>query len=443
MSWTFGIQRELGKDMALEVRYAATRNLQPWYQPNLNGERNIVENGFLDEFWKMQGNLYANIAAGKGRTFRYDSTVAGTQQLPILLKYLGRGLDPTLDKNYTSAVLGSTQAGFFTNTSYVNYLNNYNPDPFSMVWTPLQRDSTRRANALANGLPANFFVVNPAVQNGGGWVYQNGGGNYYDSMVVELRRRMAKGLLVQASYTWAKAFNLNRISFRAPWQKDLGGTVPHSFKVNWVYEMPFGRGRALFGSAGSVVNQIIGNWEMQGAARIQSGNLWDFSNVNVVGMTDQELRDSIGMWFDDANKRIYYVPKDIIDQSYKAYQYDAGGFTSGAPTGRYLAPAGSAGAGNCVQVVSGDCAPRHHYLRGPMFTRFDMSLVKRIKFTERKSFELRGEFLNAFNNINFNNYSSLSGSSLNFAVINAAYTDNSNEQDPGGRLIQIVLRFNF
>ncbi len=101
------------------------------------------------------------------------------------------------------------------------------------------------------------------------------------------------------------------------------------------------------------------------------------------------------------------------------------------------------GAGNCVQIVTGDCAPRHHYFRGPMFTRFDLSLVKRIRFTENKNFELRGEFLNAFNNINFTGFASLAGSSTSFARITSAYTDASNQQDPGGRLIQIVMRINF
>jgi hypothetical protein len=443
MSWTFGIQREITRDMALEVRYAATRNLHPWYYPNLNGERNIVENKWLDEFRKAQGNLYANMAAGKGRTFRYDSTVSGTQSLPIILQYLGRGLDPNNAASYTSAVLGSTQAAFFTNTTYVNYLNNYSPNPSAMVWTPLQQDSTRRANALANGLPANFFILNPAVQNGGAYVDQNGGGNIYDSMVVELRRRMSKGLLVQASYTWAKAFNKTMVSFRAPWQKDLRGILPQALKVNWVYELPVGQGKSLFGNTGKVLDRFIGGWQFVGFARIQSGNLQDLGNVALVGMTDQQLRDSVGMWFDDANRIAYYLPKDFIDQSYKAYQYDAGGFTSGAPTGRYIAPAGSANGGNCVQIVAGDCAPRHHFFRGPVFMKFDMSLAKQIRFTENKSFELRAEFLNAFNNINFNSFASLSGSNLSFGQVNGAYTDASNQQDPGGRLIQIVLRLNF
>jgi len=37
------------------------------------------------------------------------------------------------------------------------------------------------------------------------------------------------------------------------------------------------------------------------------------------------------------------------------------------------------------------------------FTRFDLSAVKRIKIKEGVNFELRGEFLNAFNNVNFFN----------------------------------------
>ncbi|MBP1598733.1 MAG: hypothetical protein H6Q05_4110, partial [Acidobacteria bacterium] len=439
MSWTFGIQREITREMAIEVRYAATRNLQPWYQFDHNNERNLVENGWIDEFKKAQGNLYANMAAGKGRNFRYDPAVSGTQPLPIILDYLGRGLDPNDPKNYTSAVLGG-QAAYFTNTTYVNYLNTYSPNPNSLAGS-LQGDSTRRANAQANGVPVNFFIVNPDVQNGGAWIYQNGGGNLYDSMVVELRRRMSKGLLVQASYTWAKAFNRNRISFRAPWQKDLRGILPHQFKINWVFELPFGRGHALFGDTSGALDRVVGGWQFQGASRIQSGNLLDFGNVNMVGMTDEEFQDLVGVWFDDAKKIAYYYPKDIIDESYKAYQYDAGGFTSGAPSGRYIAPAGSANGGNCIQIVAGDCAPRHHYFRGPGFVRFDLSLVKQVRFTEKQNFELRAEFLNAFNEINFYGASSIGG--LSSGQVTSAFRDESNSQDPGGRLVQIVLRFNF
>jgi hypothetical protein len=340
-------------------------------------------------------------------------------------------------------VLGSSQAGVFTNSTYVNYLNTYAPNATSLAGV-FYGDATRRANALSAGLVKNFFMMNPDVQSGGAWIYKNGGGSQYDSMVVELRRRMAKGLLVQANYTWSKSFNINILSWRRPWVKDLRSDwLPHALKLNWVYELPIGQGRTLFADAGKRLDRIIGGWEFEGTSRMQSGNLWDFGNVNLVGMTDQDLRNSIGFRYDDANKKIWYLPEDIRTQSYYAYQYDAGGFTSGAPSGRYIAPAGSAKGGNCIQIVSGDCAPRHHYIRGPVFMRFDLSLVKRVRFGESKNFELRGEFLNAFNKVNFNSYSSLAGSSLNMGLINAGFTDSSNSQDPGGRLIQIVMRINF
>ena len=60
-------------------------------------------------------DIVPNMAAGKGKNFRYDPNVAGTKPLPIILKWLGRGLDPNVAANYTSAVLGSSQGGYFTN----------------------------------------------------------------------------------------------------------------------------------------------------------------------------------------------------------------------------------------------------------------------------------------------------------------------------------------
>jgi hypothetical protein len=83
---------------------------------------------------------------------------------------------------------------------------------------------------------------------------------------------------------------------------------------------------------------------------------------------------------------------------------------------------------------------------GPKFTRFDLSVKKQIKVTERTNFELRAEFLNAFNNINFFNPSTTATttfSNLQFMQVTTAYTDASNTNDPGGRLVQIVARFNF
>lgn len=72
--------------------------------------------------------------------------------------------------------------------------------------------------------------------------------------------------------------------------------------------------------------------------------------------------------------------------------------------------------------------------------------MKKFKFSERFNFELRAEVLNAFNNINFLNLTGDAQTTMSnqrFGQVTTAYTDSSNTQDPGGRLIQIVARFNF
>jgi hypothetical protein len=436
MSWSFGLQRELSKDMAIEIRYVATRNKQAWSQRNLN-EQNIVENGFLNEFKLAMANLQANIAQRGKNDFKYYGPGTGTSPLPIALAYFSglpasQASDPT---KYTSSNFGSN--------TFVNPLAKTNPNPYTFA-SNLWNDSTRRANAATAGLPVNFFVVNPTVATGGAWISTNGGFNQYDSMVVELRRRLSKGLLVQANYTFAKGFDASRQSFRTPYFKVQNTVLPHAFKVNWVYELPFGRNKTLLNGIGGMVDKVVSGWELQGTGRMQAGNLLNFGNVRLVGMTLQELQEAVGLRFDDVNRQVYYEPEDIRINTIRAYNTSAttaDGYSAafGAPTGRYIAPANS---GGCIQVVSGDCAPLTNYVRGPKFTRFDLSLVKRIRFTESKNFELRAEFLNAFNNINFVGQPCAS-SSQSCGQVTTAYTDPNQQQDPGGRLVQFVVRINF
>ena len=89
--YSVGFQRELGRNMALEVRYVGNMNYGGTdFQWNLNGSANwnILENGFYNEFQMAQQNLRANIAAGRGNTFAYTGapgTVAAAD-LPGLLR---------------------------------------------------------------------------------------------------------------------------------------------------------------------------------------------------------------------------------------------------------------------------------------------------------------------------------------------------------------------
>jgi hypothetical protein len=467
-SWTFGVQRELSKDMVIEVRYVHTVNLQQWVGYNLN-EVNIVENGFIQEFKNAQTNLAicqanataclaaqqaANISTANRTVNNFGFFgLPGQSPLPTYLAYFsGLGAsDATLATVYTSSN--------FRSSNFINPLARNNPQPFTPASagqnTGLFGNATFRQNAINAGLSPNHFLVNPDLLGGVNFT-GNGGYSRYDGLQVDFRRRMSRGLLVEGNYTFAKSFAGLRNSFRSQRVNGIstnnGGTLLHAFKANWIYELPIGKGKMLLGNpsgfAGGLVDKILGGWEWNGTARVQTGANLDLGSVNLVGMTREDLQKAYKLRFDDVNKRVFIFPQDIIDNTIKAFNVSAttatGYANNDAPTGRYIAPAGRA---DCVPVVDGDCSFTNLFITGPKFVRFDLSLIKRFRIRESMNFELRGEFLNAFNNINFLGNTNLglsnTGSNANFGQVTSAYRDVNNTQDPGGRLVQIVLRFNF
>jgi len=480
-SFTFGIQRELTKDTVAEIRYVGNRGHKLWRQYDLN-EVNVIDNGFLNEFKLAQANLIANansgIAARRG-SFAYFGPGSNTSPLPIfMVNFQGAtvtinnnavAMDPNNPAHYTSSN--------WTSSTFTTPLNPLNPNLVGTNGAAIvlsQSTSTflNNRNAVFNsslspGLKAlgapNFFVVNPglASSTGGAFIVDNGNQSWYDALQIELRRRLSAGLLIQGSYTFSKSQSnffassssvfTNYFSLRrGDLSKNIGPyDVTHSFKTNFIYELPVGRGQRFLSGAHGIWNGLIGGWGFNGSIRVQSGNPVGFGNVALVGMTVKDLQKSIEV---RKNPRsVIYLPEDIITNTAKAFAvtFNSAGqpiYTNGAPTGRYLAPAGI---GNCVQAYTGQCGFANLVLKGPRFVRPDLSLVKKIRFSENNNLELRAEFLNAFNAPNFligsagNDLNTITGSSTFNGVISNAYQDTSTTNDPGGRLVQLVVRWNF
>lgn len=482
-SYTFGIQRELNSNNVIEVRYVGNRGNDLWRQYDLN-EVNVIENGFLSEFRLAQQNVLANLAAGRGFNFRYFGPGTGTSPLPIFLAHIS-GIPMANAGNCNAGVgAGSCAAlyssGLFANTTLLGFLNPLNPSTggggsaalgyFGMagIFAGTANESLFANNKIAAGIAPNFWLVNPG-KRGGAFLIDNSSRTWYDAVTIEFRRRMSRGLLTQVSYTFGKAlvnnFASSSIAFDQPATiRDLNfrkGVAPfditHGFKANFIYELPVGRGRQFFSGANGWVDKLVGGWGFNGNIRIQSGTPFSFGNVQLVGMTRDELQDAIGIYrnqndSDGENRgNVFFLPEDIRLNTFRANNitFTAAGatFTQGTPTGRFIAPAGF---GNCLQSFVGSCGFQNLVLKGPAFFRSDLSLVKKINFTETTNLELRGEFLNAFNNINFlvgsasNDVNAIGGfGAATFGRYTAAYQDISTTNDPGGRLVQLVLRFNF
>lgn len=473
-SWSVGIQRELNKDTVFEARYVGNRGMDLWHQYNLN-ETNITENGFINEYKLAKANYAAHVLAGCGVTggptcsYAYRGPGTGTSPLPIILGAFRGVANPALAASYSGTIIAPSGASInvgnlFTDTTFAGFLSPNNANARSFA-ASLFSTADRRALSIAAGFPSNLFITNPNLPGTGGtsgaFIVDNSGRTYYDALQIELRRRLSRGLLVQANYTFSKSisnmYGTSGVVFFTPstlrnFELDHNLSpfdLTHGFKVNWIYELPFGRGHELLSNANGLVDRLAGGWAIHGQARLQSGSTFSFGNVQLVGMTREELQKEIKIrdTTTGANS-VFFLPDDIILNTRRAFNTTPAGFSSlGAPTGRYIAPANSNG---CVQEYVGQCGFTNLILKGPGLTRFDISLVKKTKITETINFELRAEFLNAFNNINFKIGSQTAAdtsvtnfSAATFGQTSAAYQDLSTTNDVGGRMVQIVLRLNF
>jgi hypothetical protein len=410
-SYTVGWQRKLGRDTAFEVRYVGSRHREDWETIDLN-QPNIVTNGFVNEFRTAQANLQANIAAGRGGTFAYTGA-PGTSPLPIFLAYLNgqngsKAGDPSL---YTGAN--------WTNANFLGYLAAHNPNPLGFMCNNATGCTTAtipngflgntafRNNAAAAGLPVNLFVANPDVL-GGALLTTNVGGTRYNSMQFELRKRLSDGVSFNTSYAWGTAYITQGYGLQRPTAEILQagqvGGVQHAFKANWLYDLPFGRERRWAHNVGSAMDALVGGWSIDGVARIQTGEMLDFGNVRLVGMSEDEFRRAVDRRV-GANGQLFLLPDDIIQNTVRAFSVSATSATGygalGVPTGRYLAPANGP---DCIETSPGygDCGVRSLVVNGPPLYRFDIGASKRVRIRGSVTFEFRAEMLNAFNKPYFN-----------------------------------------
>ncbi len=451
--YSFGIQRQLGRSIGIDVRYVGNTNVGGWTSWDMNAiaQRSMLtnENGFIDEFRKAQGNLRANIIAGRGNTFAYTGA-AGTVPLPIFQAYFAG----TPIANAANQVAANYTSANYSNSTWYNSLNMYAPSLGNISGTGTSGLSNAigtgtglDANRIKAGLPINFFFANPAIAQGSAFLETTTGNTRFNALQVDMTKRMSHGLMLSANYAYAfgrKTFSQR--SLREDWAYiDSGGGSAHTLKANWVYELPFGKGKAFGSNAGRVMEGLIGGWEVDGIMRLQSGQKFNYGGFRLVGMSEQDLQDMFKFYHEtgtDGIERIYMLPQDVITNSILALSTSspttATGYAGALPTGRYLAPASGP---DCVQYQSGDCpgTARTRFITGPKYFKMDMSLVKRVNLVKNMKLEARMDIFNLFDTINFN-ATSATGSAVTSWQVTSAATDVNASQDPGGRITQFGLR---
>jgi hypothetical protein len=273
---------------------------------------------------------------------------------------------------------------------------------------------------------------------------------YYNGLQAEFRRRLSKGLAFQASYTYGQGYRTTFLGLinGNVYRRAVGteGDLTHQFKSLITYDLPFGQGRHFGGSVGGGMDRVIGGWQLAVASVMHSGQLVDFGDVRLVGMTAKDVQNMIQYRFDPTGQGlVYMLPADVIQNTINAFNVSATsptGYAGTPPTGRYFAPANGP---NCIEIENsavGKCGVGSLIVSGPMFQQHDISVVKRTRVVGHTNFEFHVEMLNAFNHANFTPVAGTTGTNPAPTSL-SAYQVTALSGTNTSRTIQLVFRFNW
>jgi hypothetical protein len=433
LNWTIGLQRQIGREAAVEARYVGNRGFHLWRSYNEN-ETNIFENGFLQEFKNAQKNL--DINAANGRTGFANNGLPGQVALPIFETAFGaRGSQAGLPaaSSYTNGTfitqLQQGQAGALANALAGNSL--YLCRMLGSTFGPCAS-----LNYDAPGpYPINFFQPNPYAAGRSINLLTDDGHSTYNGVQLQYRQRYGtSGLTVTANYTYSKArssrysdspaASITQITLRD--QSLLEGPhifdLRHGFQSYWTYDLPWGANRRIK-IANAWLDQIAGGWTVSGIARIQSGRPFFLTSVrNTYNQNDAGVLLT-GISADDLQKLITLSP---------------------GPNGTMLFVdpklVGADGRAN-PQYLQSPTTPgelgQRVWLYGPGFWNLDLGLAKR--FSAGHAYvNLEALFLDVFNHTAFLVGPGSSDSGFNVSINSTTFGQTTSTAS-GPRNIQIRL----
>jgi hypothetical protein len=393
-NWNFSLQRQITRDSVLNVRYIGTKGNRLLSGVNLNADV-ITANGILNAF---------NITRVGGQAPLFDQLFAG-------LTVAGQG-----------AVNGTTVRGSDyarSNSTIAGYLANGNVGAFAnFINTTATGTNVNGGLLAAAGLPQNFIVTNPQFANV--YLVGNNANSTYHALQVEYDKRFSKGFTYQGSYTLSKALGESELgttqnydnNYRNPRNRAFDKRImtfsrTHVFKSNGIYELPFGKGRAMLHNANRLVYGVLGGWRVAGILTWTSGvpftvtapvsTFSQFTTGQTPDVTGALSKSTGQLQFNGTGACYFCGFKQIADPSIANLTSSIASrstlFAQVAPNGVILQNPQPGTLGNLAQT----------FFTSPNFFNVDASLAKTFRITERFNFELRTDWLNSTNHQDFSN----------------------------------------
>jgi len=243
------------------------------------------------------------------------------------------------------------------------------------------------------------------------------GWSKYNSLQLELIKRLSAGLDFSVAYTWEKT--MQALSYLNPTDSQLAPVispfdVPQQLKLSSVWYLPFGRGKHFGSSAGPLTERLLGGWSISATARLQQGMpINSPSGVAPTGHPASIASPTLNHWFNTCTR--------LANGTTTNCGADA------QPAWMALQP---------FQLVG--WSPYLNSVRRPGIDSLDLSVAKATTIKERYSLMFRADFINATNTPQWFNGPDTNAFSGTFGAI-ANYSTPSN--DP--RVIMLSLRFQF
>lgn len=423
MEYNIGIQREIGFQTAIEIKYVGNRSSSLLRAIDYN-QVDIFNNGLLADFNRARANLLASGSPFTGTPLTIFGTAAN------------------------SRIRIGTGANAVSSATFINNLRGGTPADLA--------GSILAANADFNAANGQFPIL-PNPNTGVADLVQSDGRFNYNSLQAEIRRRFAQGFSVQANYTFSKTLtntigtsqqlfdpllDINNPELEYT-RSDLDQT--HAFNFNTVSELPFGRGKRFLSGAGGALDRLIGGFQFTTILRYGTGR--PITLVDPRGTLNRGARsgrqtpnsslsrNEIQNLFGDfeLNGQRYYINPSVL-----SITQNANGTTTSRATNGFGQPTFA----NQVffNVDPGQTGNVNRAIvNGPKNFTMDIGLLKNVRLTEGTRLVFRGEAFNVFNHVNFRLPLTININSTTFGQLFP--TDQGINYVP--RRLQFAVRFEF
>jgi hypothetical protein len=288
------------------------------------------------------------------------------------------------------------------------------------------------ASPVCAGLPPVPFW-NPQFSSLFAW--SSLGTSSYNAGQFILRHPMSHGLQVDFSYTYSKSSDLGSDTERVnsqgttsttspiplgtstilsyianPWNPGLNRApsdfdLRHVITFNWVYELPFGKGKTFAANAGSLLDALIGGWQLSGLNRWSSA--FPFSVIDNHGFTQNFL-------FNSNLVQTAPIRSGLFMSGGSPYAFPDGGDINGNPVVLGLGPINNAPATLTPMrfPYPGEAGSRNNF-RGQGYFGIDAGLAKSWAIHENMSLKFAWEIFNVTNSVRFDTNTNTNTSLIN------------------------------